>query len=103
MLPDVIESFTPDGIVVQVAGGGRIEINYRDLIRVTIDTTDEGPWLPDCFWYLTTKNHSVSIENNDPFIQVLLAKLQKLPGFKSELVVKAMASTEINSFIVWEQ
>ncbi len=43
MLPDVIDSFTSEGVILQLAEGGRAEIKYRDLVKVTIDTNDQGP------------------------------------------------------------
>ncbi len=103
MLPDVIESFTSEGIILQAATGGRVEIKYKDLVKVSIETTDQGPWLPDCFWYLSTQKECMRIENDDPLIQALLHELQQLPGFKNELVIKAMSSTGCNDFIVWEK
>ncbi len=103
MLPDVIDSFTSEGIILQLAAGGRAEIKYRDLVKVTIDTNDQGPYLPDCFWYLSTKTTCVMIENDDPFIQALLHELQQLPGFKNDLVIKAMTCTGVNEFVVWEK
>ncbi len=103
MLPDVIDSFTSEGIILQLAAGGRAEIKYQDLVKVSIETNDQGPYLPDCYWYLSTKTACVAIENDDPLIQALLHELQQLPGFKNELVIKAMSSTTCNNFVVWEK
>lgn len=103
MLPDVIDSFTSEGVILQLAAGGRAEIKYSDLVKVTIDTNDQGPWMPDCFWYLSTSGTCVMIENDDPLIQALLNELQHLPGFKNDVVIKAMAFTGVNEFVVWEK
>ncbi len=103
MLPDVIDSFTSEGVVFHTAEGKRVEIKYQDLTQVSIETNDQGPWLPDCFWYLSTKNACMRIENDDPLIQALLHELQQLPGFKNDLVIKAMSSTGGNDFVVWER
>ncbi|NMC07199.1 MAG: glycoside hydrolase family 92 protein [Candidatus Lokiarchaeota archaeon] len=102
--PDSIARFTANGFILRDENKD-IEIKYVDLVRVTIDTTDQGPWLPDCFWVLTHEGgREIIIENDDPCAVILLGALQKaLPGFDNDAVIKAMASTDYNSFPAWDK
>jgi hypothetical protein len=102
--PDSISSFTADGFYIE-DDGKEVGITYGDLVRVTIETTDQGPWIPDCFWRLrSASGREVIIENDDPSATVLLSALQKaLPGFDNGAVIKAMSSTDYNTFLAWER
>jgi hypothetical protein len=102
--PDSISRFAADGFFI-MDDDKEVAIKYADLDRVTIDTTDQGPWIPDCFWVMKlASGREVIIENDDPGAMVLLVALQKtLPGFDNGAVVKAMASTDYNSFLAWDK
>jgi hypothetical protein len=102
--PDSISHFIVDGFCIEDEGK-EIEIKYTDLARVTIETTDQGPWIPDCFWVMKTESgREVVIESGTPDAMVLLGAFQKaLPGFDNGAVIKAMASTDYNSFLAWER
>jgi hypothetical protein len=90
--PDSISRFTADGLYIE-DDGKEVEIKYLDLVRVTIDTTDQGPWIPDCFWVMKlASGREVIIENDDPSAMLLLGALQK-----------AMASTDYASFLAWKR
>lgn len=101
MLPDPIQEFTPDGFTIYDDEGHLVKIKYRDLTRVTILTTDEGPWLPDFFYLLETGARVVCVEQEDPSSQILLFRLQALPGFDNEAVIRATQSTDYAEFVAW--
>ncbi|NHI93042.1 MAG: hypothetical protein EAX96_11110 [Candidatus Lokiarchaeota archaeon] len=92
-----------------IEGGIQYSDNYsktmlfKDLIKVKIVTTDKGPWLPDVFWILITPTATITIENEAPFIQMVLFLLQKLPGFDNDMVIKAMQSSDYAEFVVYEK
>ncbi len=100
--PDSISRFAADGFYIQ-DDGKEVAIRYADLVRVSIDTTDQGPYIPDCFWVIKmASGREVIIENDDPDAIILLGALQKaLPGFDNGAVIKAMSSTDYNSFLAW--
>ena len=102
--PDSISCFTADGFCIEDEGK-EVEIKYSDLVRVFIGTTDQGPYIPDSFWVLMPSDgREVIIETDDPNAMVLLGALQKaLPGFDNGAIIKAMASTDYNTFTVYER
>ena len=75
---------------------------FKDLKRVSIITTDEGPMLDDVFWLMLFEEVIIMIPQGIPGENGLLERLQELPGFNNEAVIKAMQSTENNAFEVWE-
>ncbi|MBN2151881.1 MAG: hypothetical protein JW839_10570 [Candidatus Lokiarchaeota archaeon] len=102
--PDSISRFTKDGFYV-VDGGEEVEIKYSDIERVTIETTDQGPWIPDCFWVIKhASGREIVVENGAPDAVALLGALQDaLPGFDNGAVIKAMSSVDYASFLAWER
>ncbi|MHA1999402.1 MAG: hypothetical protein ACTSU9_14885 [Promethearchaeota archaeon] len=101
-LSNTIFGFSKGGFITDV-GDKETEIRYVDIIRISIKTTDDGPFLPDCFWYIETKKHTIILENEDPSMSLILPKFQALDGFDNEGVIKAMTSVDYNEFIVYER
>ncbi|MEX2682070.1 MAG: hypothetical protein Q6373_010750 [Candidatus Sigynarchaeota archaeon] len=102
--PDSISKFTIDGFCINDEGK-EVEIKYADIVRVTIETTDQGPWFPDCFWVMKSgSGREVIVENDDPKAMILLGAMQKaLAGFDNGAVIKAMSSTDNATFLAWEK
>ncbi len=99
-VPDTIDGITPTGFTVTIDGKPR-EIRYDGITGIRIETTDRGPWLPDCFWHIDAHGCTVILENGDPvFTVAILPRLQALPGFDNAQVIKAMQSTDHDSFTV---
>lgn len=69
-------------------------VELEDLQRVEILTTDQGPFRPDVFWVLHGSETSCVGPQGATGERELLDRLQKLPGFRNEAVIKAMPSTE---------
>ncbi|EDY80965.1 hypothetical protein VDG1235_582 [Verrucomicrobiia bacterium DG1235] len=108
LLPErkTIVTFDDEQIQVQQSNGNKEQIRWKDLLAVTIETTDEGPFLPDVFWILVGKN----MESGCVFPQDstgdsdLIEELQKrLPDFDNEQFIEAMRSTDNNRFVVWKK
>ena len=74
----------------------------KDLKRISIITTDQGPFYPDVFWLLESSSEIGIIPSEGPDSE-FLSKVQPLPGFNNAEVIKAMSSTEDNIFICWEK
>jgi hypothetical protein len=89
--------------VRRLQGSKLIEaVRWEDLIKVSIVTTDEGPFVEDLFWLLHSKDgrgcvvpHADAVEAN------LLARLQRLPRFDNEAVISASGSTQGAEFTCW--
>lgn len=82
--------------------GGKVEeIRWDQLVRVVLVTTSEGPFVDDLYWLLIGAGQAgcaVPGQAAGPLLQ----RLQRLPGFDDEAVIRASASTEEATFLVWE-
>lgn len=88
-----ITYFTP-------SGGGAVSIN--DLARVTIVTSDQGPFLEDVHWLLEENGgNTVLIPNSAEGAAQLFDALSPLKGVDFEAAIRAMASTTNDSFVIW--
>jgi hypothetical protein len=96
-------SFDDEEIKLRIPDGNERTIEWGKLIGVAIQTTDEGPFLPDVFWLLGTNENSLRIPQGAQGEEKLLHRLQQLPGFNNEQVILAMASAQNNLFICWQK
>ena len=74
----------------------------KDLKRVSIITTDQGPFYPDVFWLLESSSEIGIIPQEGPDSE-FLNKVQSLPGFDNKAVIMAMSSAVDNIFVCWEK
>lgn len=87
-------------------GGKEESIAWENLDAVLVETTDQGPLLPDVFWLLLSKDMKSGcvVPQGATGEEELLKELQrKLPGFDHEALILAMASTENHRFLVWQR
>ncbi|MBD3188919.1 hypothetical protein GF325_18980 [Candidatus Bathyarchaeota archaeon] len=103
-IPDTtsIQGFTEHGFLANI-DGEIVEVRYDDITSIRIETTNQGPFLPDCFWIVETERVTITLENDDPSFTMLLPKLQDLPGFNNKAVILAMGSVDHAGFLVWEK
>lgn len=83
---------------------GKEEVfHFEDLTKITIITTDDGPFEPDVFWLLIFKI-PVLVPNDELVPGSLAIKdiLLDLPGFEYEKFIQAMTSTDNNVYELWE-
>ncbi len=73
----------------------------KKLKKVSIITTSKGPSIPDVFWLLESSSDIGIVPSEGPD-ENFLPKVQNLPNFNNEQVIKAMASTDDNIFVCWE-
>jgi hypothetical protein len=102
----VVVTFDSEIIRCQKPNSEEESIRWADLDAVLIETTDEGPIMPDVFWLLLSK----TMKSGCVFPQgatgeeALLSEMQeKLPGFDNDMFIKAMTATENNKFLIWER
>lgn len=80
--------------------GGRSEsVSWSELVKVELMTTDQGPWAMDVFWVLHGADEKGCVLPQD--VDGLLERLQALPGFDNEAVIRAMASSANARFLAW--
>ncbi|EPX81791.1 hypothetical protein [Litoreibacter arenae] len=81
-------------------GGGAVSIN--DLARVTILTNDQGPFSEDVHWLLEENGGSrLLIPNSAEGAAQLFDALSALTGVDYEAAIRAMGTTEPDSFVIW--
>ena len=88
-------------VVDHTGSGGRI--GWDDIGLVSIETDDSGPWRCDLYWWLHDRSGLPRVvwpqgaTGEQPAIDALFA----LPGFDHEAAVRAMASTDVATFVLW--
>ena len=78
-------------------------VAWDDLEVVAIETTDEGPFVADVFWNFAGKTSSCVVPLGATGDEALLTRVQSLPGFDNEMLVKAMTSTSNERFVLWRR
>ena len=93
-----------DESVMRTLANGQVEtVRWDDLLHVQIMTTDEGPFVDDVFWLLSAEDHGCAVPSEAEGMAALLRRLQKLPGFDDEAVIRAMGCTGNDLFAVWSR
>lgn len=114
LLPITIRLFNPrlkpdrvdfdDASITRTTPNGQIEtVRWDDLQEVGIITTNEGPFSEDVFWFLAGSKGGCVVSSGARGMKELLERLQKLPNFDNEAVIKAMGSTTNNKFQCWKR
>lgn len=85
----------PNGAVESLA--------WNDLEVLAIETTDEGPFVADVFWNFQGKTSRLVVPLGATGDEAMLTRVQSLPGFDNEMLVKAMTSTSNERFILWRR
>jgi len=81
-------------------GGGAVSIN--DLARVTILTSDQGPFVEDVHWLFEENGGTrLLIPNSAEGAAQLFDALSPLKGVDFEAAIRAMGSTATDSFVIW--
>lgn len=75
---------------------------WDELERITIMTTDEGPFAEDFFFMFYGSEGGVAVPNGDAVELNLLDVIGGIDGFDHMAVVLASGSTDWNEFLCWE-
>jgi hypothetical protein len=112
-MPDKPSGLIPESFyVVQISEAnvscrgpkGTIEsVEWDDLESVEVITTDEGPFLPDSFWFLNGLKTGCVIPWGATGETELLHRLQKLPGFQNEALIRAATTTDNARILCWKK
>lgn len=89
------------GFVAVSAGSPDLRIEFSELNRVAIRTTDEGPWAEDVYWRLVAGPQECLVPHGAPGETELFERLLKLPGFNSQAMIAAMTCAENSEFDCW--
>jgi hypothetical protein len=92
------------GVRRELADGHVESVTWDDLIEVSIVTTSDGPFAEDVFFVLEGGNGTgCAVPQSAAESSVLLERLQRLPGFDNQAVIRAMTSTDDNKFVCWRR
>jgi len=92
------------GVRRDLAGGKVEQVTWDDLQEVSILTTGDGPFAEDVFFVLAgQEGRGCVVPQSAPEGGRLLERLQRLPGFDNEAVIRAMASVEDARFVCWRR
>lgn len=83
--------------------GEDVELHWADLCEVSIETTDQGPFVDDVFWVLAGGGRFCRISSTAGGMGELLEKLGELPGFNHEAVIVAMSVATNARFECWKK
>ena len=89
------------GITTLTREGAAERFTWKDIRKVTIVTTDQGPWSEDIFFVVEAVGGTIVFPHEQAVKTELLTYLQKLPGFDNEAVIRAMSCTGNNAFPCW--
>ena len=78
-------------------------VEWNDLQRVEILTTDDGPFAPDMFWVLYGSTGGCVIPWGATGENELMDRLQALPDFRNDVIVNAASLTTNNQLLCWER
>ena len=91
------------GVRRQRSDGVPEAVAWAALRKVEIVTTDDGPFSEDFFWLLHgVDGEGVCIGQELASTVDLLGRLQQLPGFNNEAVIRASCCVEPARFVCWE-
>jgi hypothetical protein len=92
-----------DDLGVRRIHRGRIieEIHWDQLASVDIRTTSQGPFVDDVYWLLGSAMGQGVAVPSEAAPAGFVERLQQLPGFDNEAMIRAMASTDDMTFHCW--
>lgn len=95
--------FDESKIIHSPLRGEDIEFHWADLCEVSIETTDQGPFVDDVFWVLAGGGRFCRISSTAEGMEELLEKLGELPGFNHKAVIVAMSVATNARFDCWRK
>jgi hypothetical protein len=92
------------GVRRTLANGSEEQVSWDGLLEVSVLTTSDGPFAEDVFFVLVGRDDTgCVIPQSSPESAQLLERLQRLPGFDNEAIIRAMSSTEDARFLCWRR
>ena len=89
------------GVRRRLHDGSTESIQWETLDEVAVVTTSDGPMGEDVFFVLREGDDGCVVPQGVAVEVGLLAWLQRLPGFRNDLVIEAMGSCDERRFVCW--
>jgi hypothetical protein len=96
-------TFDDSGVRRVSPEGGVEEVRWDDLTEVRIETTDEESFGEDVYWLLAGADGTAVAVAGSALTDDLRDRLQSLPGFDNEQMIRAMNSTDEAQFLCWQR
>ncbi|MHA1299711.1 MAG: hypothetical protein ACTSO9_09770 [Candidatus Helarchaeota archaeon] len=96
-------SVSEDELILEWKNGNKDSYKFKDLKKASIITTDRFPMEDEDVFWLMMFNIIIMIPQGVPGTDGLLKRMQKLPRFNNNELIKAMLCVENNAFLVWEK
>lgn len=92
------------GIAMDVGGETR-RIAWSQVQRVHIESVAGGLNADEVLWVLTPERGAtpMRVPQTAPGADLMIARLQQLPGFRYEPMIQSMITTDATQFLVWER
>lgn len=100
-----VVSFDNDIISVIDPDGKESIVPIKNLTKIDILTTEDGPWAPDVFWrfFIDDNDAEIVFPGGATGETKLLTFMQEnFKNFDSDAIIKAMGSTSLAAFKIWE-
>ena len=90
-------------VVCERPDGGFDRVEWKELQKVEVVTTSDGPFAPDVFWVLHGTTGGCAVPQGATGDKELLERLQALRGFDNQAFIEAMSSTSERRFLCWQR
>lgn len=96
-------SATTDDLVREVSDGTVERFRWDTLIKITIITTDGGPFEEDVFFLFEFTDGGIVVPHQDELNLGLIKVVEERFGdLRYEEMIGAMCSTDNATFVIWE-
>jgi len=99
--PKTSVTFDDLHVIHTLRDGTQKTVLWSDLKEVSVVALDEGPLGGDVFFMLVDKSNGCLVPSKAEGAGELLERLQKLPHFKNEAIIRAMRSASHAKFLCW--
>lgn len=90
--------------VRNLAQNATTELRWNEIDRITIVTTDQGPFFEDVFFAFEGRGIAIIVTHEDAVrLDLYEAIVAHLTGIDHEQAIAAMKCTDNNSFIMFER
>ncbi len=100
---DCVVTFDDDFVRCRRPGGSEESVRWSHLECVIVQTTEAGPAAEDVFLILAERDRGCVVPQTAMGTEVLLARLQELPGFDNQAYIDAMGTTSEAKFECWRR
>ncbi|HEY5583247.1 MAG TPA: hypothetical protein VIK78_02005 [Ruminiclostridium sp.] len=91
------------GVKVEQKNGTIEYSKWDEIVKISLITTDQGPFVDDVFLALFKEEKRCLIPSEGEGYNEVYEKVSKFEGFDFAKVIEAMSSTLNKEFICWEK